>query len=72
MVKKKKEEREIIEIAAPVTPLSPLYSNIVDVRSHKEFAMLDFGFGAPNYSKPDRIEITQIYQQRESLRLLQS
>jgi len=60
MARKKKEEPKIVEVSAPVTPLSPLFSNIVDVHIHKEVALLDFGFIGPNYSEPERIEVTQI------------
>ena len=60
MAKTKKEEPKIVDISAPATPLSPLFSNIVDIRTHKEVVMLDFGFIGPNYSDPKKIEMTQI------------
>lgn len=60
MAKKKKEEIEIEEIKAPIRPLSPLLSNIVEVLSHSDIVMLDFGFIAPSYQEPYNFEVSQV------------
>ena len=60
MPKKKQENIEIKDIAAPTTQLSPLFSNFIDVHSHPEIVVLDFAFIAPGYGEPYNIEATQI------------
>ena len=60
MEEKKKEEPKIVEVSAPATPLSPLLANLVDVSTHPEIVVLDFGFIAPRFGERDKIEVTQI------------
>lgn len=60
MAKRKKEEIKIEEIKAPISPVSPLFSNVVNVSSHRDVVMLDFGFVAPSYRKPWDVEDSQI------------
>lgn len=60
MAKKKKEEIKIEEITAPISPVSPLFSNVVSVFSHPHTVMLDFGFAAPRYRQPHDVEDSQI------------
>jgi hypothetical protein len=56
----RKKEEEIKEIKAPVSPVSPLFSNLVWVLSHPDFVLLDFGFVAPGYTEPYEVEDTQV------------
>lgn len=60
MAKKKKEAIKIEEIKAPVSPVSPLFSNVFNVFSHLDMVMLDFGFAAPGYREPYDVEDNQI------------
>lgn len=60
MAKKKKEAIEIEEIKAPITPLSPVYANVVALFFTEDIVMLDFGFVAPNYREPHHAEDSQI------------
>ena len=60
MTQKQNKEPKFVEVSAPVTPLSPLFSNIVDVHSHPGVLMLDFSFIGPGYCEPHNIEVTQV------------
>jgi methylglyoxal synthase len=60
MAKKKEEDIKIKEIRAPISPVSPLFSNIAVVFSHEEVVMLDFGFISPSYAQPHNIEDSQL------------
>ena len=60
MSKSKKAELEINDVGAPPAPIVPLFSNMVDVRTHKDVVLLDFGFIGPNYKDKELIEVTQI------------
>ena len=60
MPNKKQNNLEIKEVQAPIAPLSPLFSNIIEVHTHSEIVVIDFGFVAPGYSEPYDIEATQI------------
>ena len=60
MAKKKKEEIEIEEIKAPISSLSPLFSNITAVFTNPDMVMLDFGFVGPSYREPYDIEDSQV------------
>jgi len=60
MAGKKEEPIQIEEIKAPMSPISPLISNVVAVFSQPDMVMLDFGFVAPNYCEPHDLEDSQV------------
>jgi len=60
MTRGKEGKPKIIEVSAPVIPLSPLFSNIVNIHSHPGIVMLDFAYISPGFSEPHSIEETQI------------
>ncbi|MFH0846536.1 MAG: hypothetical protein V1894_00555 [Chloroflexota bacterium] len=56
----KKKKKEIEEIKGPLTPVSPLFSNVVAMFSTPYIVMLDFGLVAPSYRQPYDVEDSQI------------
>lgn len=55
-----KKSKKSIEIEQNKTQVSPLLSNIFAVFSHEHIVMLDFGFNAPSYFEPNKMQDTQI------------
>ena len=78
MPKKKDESSEIQEIPAPITSISPIFSNISAVFTTEETVMLDFGYVVPSYQEPNDlmdIQVSRIcmpWSSAESLRKILS
>lgn len=60
MAKKEEKKQELAHIKAPISALSPVYTNVIALFSHEEVVMLDFGMCAPSYCEPHEMEDAQL------------